>query len=230
MRAGQASPSESQGGGSAAQESAYYLFAHDRQVYGPAQKDTLLQWALEGLVTADCWLFDEVTDTWLRAQEMGPLRPLLAARAPKKEPDPSPDLETGQLRRVRLFSELDPEEIKVVASFLTRVLIPGSKPVTRKEALQQCMYIVLSGEAVAFRLVGQSVQRVATFGPGDSFGEEFIIRPGPAPYDVDARTETVLLKFKHANFHRLGEDHPHLANQILKQALLIASFRWHGIR
>lgn len=107
---------------------------------------------------------------------------------------------TTRARLVRMAAQMD--EITVSrGSVLTREGRPGHS-----------FYIVIAGQAVA-RIAGDEV---ATFGPGDFFGEISMIDRDPAVATVSATTDCTLMVMSHDQFRRALVSDPDLEVAVTK--------------
>src|SRR5664279_387024 len=96
-------------------EETYRVWACDNQVYGPVDWPVLMQWAEEGRVTRDTWVFLEETHEWRPASKIEPLRDTFPAgettlflrRLPAEEGGIQPE----ELRQFAVLSSLSNHEL-----------------------------------------------------------------------------------------------------------------------
>ena len=87
------------------------------------------------------------------------------------------------------------------------------------------MYLVLAGEMRARMMIGGKETILATFEPGDFFGDMALFDNGPRSADVVANADSVLLKISTVNFNRLTREAPALATPFLQATARTLSSR-----
>ncbi len=117
----------------------------------------------------------------------------------------------AELRNVPLFSECTNRQLRRLAALGTQVPIEVGQEVTVAEAPGAEWFVVLSGKA-SCRVRGS---QVASFGPGDFFGELSLIDGSARSASVVAETPMQLLDFNRAEFGRLLEVAPSVARKML---------------
>ena len=192
----------------------YYVFAEDRQIYGPATLGVLQEWAAQGLVSSETWVFDEDANTWKKGRQIKEMRHVIPIPVITAETGCS-DLSTNQLRRIRLFSDMDDSQVQEIMPYLAKVQFPALKPVVRKGEHGSYMYLLLSGEAVVTTTVDGISKVLNTLRPGDFFGELTLFEEGPRPCDISANTDCTFLRLKHQDFQTITAKHPELAARFL---------------
>ncbi|MDD2708630.1 MAG: cyclic nucleotide-binding domain-containing protein [Verrucomicrobiae bacterium] len=191
----------------------YYVFAADRQVYGPANLSLLQDWIAQGLIDGESWVYDEGNDVWRRVKSIKELRSSLQSPIALKEDES--DVSPAHLRRIRLFSDMDDHQLKEILSYLKKVSIPAMQPVARKGAHSTSMHLLLSGEASMFTIVDGMQKGLATIQVGDFFGESTLIEEGPCPFDINTTQECVFLRLRHSDFQDMLCKQPDLAARFL---------------
>jgi CRP/FNR family cyclic AMP-dependent transcriptional regulator len=78
------------------------------------------------------------------------------------------------------------------------------------------MYFILQGELRARVMVGDKETLLATFGPGDFFGDMSLFDQGPRSADVIANADSIVLKMSNVAFDRLTREAPALATPFLQ--------------
>jgi len=78
------------------------------------------------------------------------------------------------------------------------------------------MYLILEGELRARTMSGAKETILATFGPGDFFGDMSLFDHGPRSADVVANADSTVLKFSTTAFNRLMLETPDLAAPFLQ--------------
>jgi CRP-like cAMP-binding protein len=78
------------------------------------------------------------------------------------------------------------------------------------------MFLILQGELRARVMVGDKETILATFGPGDFFGDMSLFDQGPRSADVIANVDSTVLKISDVAFDRLTQEEPTLATPFLQ--------------
>ena len=78
------------------------------------------------------------------------------------------------------------------------------------------MFFILQGELRARVMVGEKETILATFGPGDFFGDMSLFDRGPRSADVIANVDSIVLKMSDVAFDRLTREAPTLATPFLQ--------------
>jgi len=116
-----------------------------------------------------------------------------------------------RLASVPLFSGLEKDELNVVAGLGTEVPVSEGQKLTTEGGVAHEAFLVMSGTANCLR----GGEEVATFGPGDFFGEMALISHGPRTATVTATSGMVVRAFDEGEFRRMLHDSPHVAVKIL---------------
>src|SRR5689334_9919419 len=102
----------------------YYIFAEDRQAYGPADANVLREWAQNGSVSPESWVYAQKSDTWCRAKQIAILQQALPTASPTPEPTGTPSgLKGGQLRRIRLFADMSDQQAEQFVNLVEKVKV-----------------------------------------------------------------------------------------------------------
>jgi CRP-like cAMP-binding protein len=116
-----------------------------------------------------------------------------------------------RLASVPLFSGLQPDELEVVAGLGTEVPVAEGVELTTEGGTAHEAFLVMSGSASCER----DGHEVATFGPGDFFGEMALISGGPRTATVTATSAMTVRAFEEGEFRRMLYDSPNVAVKIL---------------
>lgn len=195
----------------------YFVFAEDRQVYGPADPELLKQWAQDGLISSQSWVYIERSDTWTRGEKITALNGQLASSTPLAEaPTASASgLKPSQLRRIRLFADMADAQIEKFLQLVEKVKVRSFQNVVRQGEHGDSMFLILEGEArVATRQNGKE-DTIATLSIGDFFGEVALLDNGPRSADVIANKDCVLLKLTKQNLENIISQEPEIASRFL---------------
>jgi CRP/FNR family transcriptional regulator, cyclic AMP receptor protein len=117
-----------------------------------------------------------------------------------------------RLAGVPLFAGLDRDELVALASLGTDVDVAEGQELTRQGEIGHEAFLVLEGTARCIR----DGEEVATFGPGDYFGEMALLAHGPRTATVVAATPMVVRAFHQTEFNELLERLPRVAVPLLK--------------
>ena len=117
----------------------------------------------------------------------------------------------AQLRDVSLFSNCTNKQLQRVAGLGTQSSVREGRSVTVSGAPGSECFIVLSGRA-SCRVSGRTV---ATFGPGDIFGELSLIDGGSRTASVVAEAPMQVLALSRGEFGQLLEVAPSIARAML---------------
>jgi CRP/FNR family cyclic AMP-dependent transcriptional regulator len=96
---------------------------------------------------------------------------------------------TESLRRVPLFAGLDRKELELLAKLAKEQRYEPGATIVKAGAGGHGLYIIKEGNVSVVR----DGKKVASFGPGQFFGEVAVLDGGPRTADVNADTETVCL-------------------------------------
>ncbi len=117
-----------------------------------------------------------------------------------------------RLAAVPLFAGLGRDELKAVASLGTDIDVEEGKELARQGEAGHEAFLVLEGTASCRR----DGEEVATFGPGDFFGEMALLAHGPRTATVVALTPMVVRAFAQGEFNGLLETTPGVAVPLLR--------------
>ena len=194
----------------------FYVFAEDRQVYGPADVLLLKQWTAEGLVSAETWIFQEEANTWSKASRIAVLKGLLSMPTPLPAASRGAvGLRAGQLRRIRLLADMTDEQAERFVSLVEKIQVRAFASIVKQGEHGDSMFLILEGEARASMHVEGKENILMTLGVGDFFGEVALLDQGPRSADVIANKDCTLLQLSKSNFEVIVEKHPDLASRFL---------------
>lgn len=192
----------------------YFVFADDHQIYGPAHSELLQQWAKEGLISPESWIYNQNADRWLHAKKISVLDGLLVGKVPLAG-NSEVGLHGGQLRRIRLLADMTNEQAEKFVSLVEKVKIRALSPIVKQGEFGDSMFLLLDGEArVSFHRAGKE-DIITILGIGDFFGEIALFDQGPRSADVFANKDCTLLRLSKKNFNQIVEEHPDLASRFL---------------
>jgi CRP-like cAMP-binding protein len=116
-----------------------------------------------------------------------------------------------QLAAVPLLSSFSKRELTKVARAADEVHVPAGRMVVEQGHVGHECFVILSGDAS----VTVDGKEIATFGPGDHFGELALLDGGPRTATVTATSELDLLVLGQRQFLGLLEELPALGRKML---------------
>ena len=116
------------------------------------------------------------------------------------------------LRSSPLFRVLDEADVRALAAHLSLERFPAGELVIREGEPGDTCYLIRAGQAgvVTRDLIGQEVL-LATFGPGDSFGESALVAERPRSATIRAVTDLEVYALSRAELDRLEAAYPRFA-------------------
>lgn len=204
----------------------YYVFAEDHRIYGPAKPELLRQWAKNGLLSLETWIYQERINLWNKAKEISILNSLLAIPTPLPEASRSAvGLHGSQLRRIRLFADMTNEQAETFINLLEKIRVGPFAAIVKQGEHGDSMFLLLEGEArVTVNIQGKE-DMITMLGVGDFFGEIALLDSGPRSANVIANKDCTLLQLSKNNFEQIVQQQPDLACRFL-----IAMNRFLGTR
>ena len=124
--------------------------------------------------------------------------------------------EVEVLRKVALFSGIDPGKLKLLAFTSERVNFAKGQDLMRQGEVGDAAYLILNGEADVFVDAGGGPVKVASAGRNSCVGEMAILRDQPRSATVTAATEVATLKITKEGFLQLLEDSPKIAIELMR--------------
>jgi CRP/FNR family transcriptional regulator, cyclic AMP receptor protein len=118
---------------------------------------------------------------------------------------------TDHLSKVPLFSALSTRELQKIAKASDEIRVPSGKVLVEQERTGREAFVILDGTAV----VKRNGRKVATFGPGDTFGELALLDRGPRTATVQAETDMEVLVLGQREFSGIIDEVPGLAHKLL---------------
>ncbi len=116
------------------------------------------------------------------------------------------------LQNVWLFSACTSKELGRIASLVDEAEVPKGATLTKEGAIGKEFFAVSEGKATA-KLRGK---KLASYGPGDFFGEMALIDQGPRSATITADTPMMLYVLDSRSFSTLIDRHPAVARKILR--------------
>jgi CRP-like cAMP-binding protein len=204
----------------------FFIWGLDDVPYGPVELPALVDWIKDERVLADTWVFTRRDRVWQRASDISELKMFFsrkAARVPDESPRPT--ITPGSLRRIKILADLNDAQLDHLSQFMELQRVSQWAEVVKQGDVGDAMFFVLEGELRARVVVGGKETILATFGPGDFFGDMSLFDRGPRSADVIANFESSVLKITATAFERLAREAPALAAPFLQATARTLSAR-----
>ncbi|HWD94161.1 MAG TPA: cyclic nucleotide-binding domain-containing protein [Verrucomicrobiae bacterium] len=192
----------------------YFIWGIDDSPYGPVELPTLINWVKDERVLAHTWVYSRRDSAWQKAADITELKMFFGKKFTRL--DDSPVVTPGALRRIKILAELNDAQLSHLSDFMELQQIQQWNTVVRQGEPGDAMYLILEGELRARIMVGDRESVLATFGPGDFFGDMALFDHGPRSADIIANVESTLLKISSIAFARLAKEAPALATPFLQ--------------
>lgn len=192
----------------------FFIWGIDDSPYGPVELPTLVNWIKDERVLADTWVFTRRDSKWQRAADITELKMFFGQKIVRS--GTSPIITPGSLRRVKILADLNDAQLSHLSDFLELQPVTQWTVVVRQGDCGDAMFLVLAGELRARVMVGEQETTLATFGPGDFFGDMALFDQGPRSADVVANVDSTLLRLSAVSFERLAKEAPSLATPFLQ--------------
>ncbi|MBL6842015.1 MAG: Crp/Fnr family transcriptional regulator [Limisphaerales bacterium] len=206
------------------QQGNFKVWASDQQIYGPISLQILLEWAAEGRINAQTWVFCCDTRKWYTAGKMKTISNVF--KDPLDQPAQINEMVSpGQANdficseQLRLFDALvgiEKDDLETLINFCEVVTIRRGDFLCRKSEPADGMFLVISGQlkVVNTSMIGKQ-ELLAQISEGQFVGELSIFLQGGRSADVVASTHTTLLKLCAANLSLIIDTQPKLAAHFL---------------
>ena len=195
----------------------FFIWGIDDSPYGPVELPVLIDWISDERVLADTWIFARRDGSWQRATEIPGLQAYFSQTiVPDSAASSGADIAPGSLRRIKILSQLNDAQLDRLAEFMELHQVPQWMAVVKQGDAGNGMFLILQGELRARVMVGEKETILATFGPGDFFGDMSLFDHGPRSADVIANADSIVLKISDVAFDRLTREAPALATPFLQ--------------
>jgi len=204
----------------------YFIWGVDDSSYGPVELPVLLDWIRDERVVPETWVFSRQANHWLRASELPELKDQFTLKFTSvPETTPRVGLKPGSLRRIKILADLNDAQLAHLAEYLELQEVSQWSVLFTQGEHSDAMFLVLAGELRARTMVNGRETILATFGPGDFFGDLALFDHGPRSADVVANQDSTLLKISSIAFQRLTREAPALATPFLQATARTLSAR-----
>ena len=189
----------------------------DDSPYGPVELPVLIDWIADERVVPETWVFARNAGNWQRAAEIPELKNHFSLKL-SAVPGASSrvGIKPGSLRRIKILADLKDAQLAHLAEYMELQEVSQWSVLFSQGDNSDSMFLVLAGELRARTVVGGKETILATFGPGDFFGDMALFDHGPRSADVVANVDSTLLKITSVSFDRLTREAPALATPFLQ--------------
>jgi len=195
----------------------FFIWGIDDTPYGPVALPVLIDWISDERVLADTWVFARRDGSWRRAAEIPGLQAYFSQTIiPDSAASSGAGIAPGSLRRIKILSQLNDAQLDRLAEFMELHQVPQWSAAVKQGDTGDGMFLILQGELRARVMVGDQETILATFGPGDFFGDMSLFDRGPRSADVIANVDSTVLKISDVAFDRLTREAPALATPFLQ--------------
>ncbi len=125
--------------------------------------------------------------------------------------------EVELLRRIPIFSKIEPAKLKLLAFTSDCIAYTPSQVIFRQGEMGDAAYIIIEGEAEVFVTGPKGEVKVATLGPNDIVGEIAILCDVPRTASVRAASRLVTLRISKDLFFQLVNEFPEMAVEIMRE-------------
>ena len=204
----------------------YFIWGIDDAPYGPVELPVLLDWIKDERVLADTWVFARSAGNWQRAGDIADLKKHFgSASQPAFNKPAGKGITPGMLRRIKILADLNDAQLAHLSDFMELQEVLQWAVIFKQGDASDSMYLVMSGELRARMMVGGKETILATFGPGEFFGDMALFDQGPRSADVLANVDSTLFKISSTSFDRLTREAPALATPFLQATARTLSAR-----
>lgn len=119
-------------------------------------------------------------------------------------------MDGSQVKKIKIFSDLGDDELKVITTFATTKKVPAGEIAVREGDFANRFMAIEEGEARVIR-DGSEVGRL---GPGEIFGEIGLIERETRTATVEAITDLHLIEIEHWELQRMKKAIPHVYKRI----------------
>ena len=127
-------------------------------------------------------------------------------------------VEAADLKRVSLFADLDPRQLKKLARlFRERTLVQNTSPVQEGTMSGLGFFVITEGEA-SVSIAGSVLKKL---GPGDHFGEIALVNEAARTATVTADTDLRVLEIPFYDFRDFALANPDVTWKLLQHVVAL---------
>ncbi len=204
----------------------YFIWGMDDSSYGPVELPVLIDWIHDERVAPETWVFSRQASHWQRASELPELKDQFDLKLTGElDTARRVSIKPGSLRRIKILADLNDAQLAHLAEYMELQEVSQWSVLFNQGDHSDSMYLVLAGELRARTMANDRETIVATFGPGDFFGDLALFDHGPRSADLVANVDSTLLKITSVAFDRLTREAPALATPFLQATARTLSAR-----
>ena len=192
----------------------FFIWGIDDSPYGPVPLPVLLDWIKDERVLPDTWIFTRNGGVWQKASDFPQLKEYFDEN-PFTDTPPA-RFKPGSLRRIKILADMKDAQLAHLADFLELHEVLQHTVIVRQADPGDAMFLILSGELRARKVINDREAILTTFGPGDFFGEMSLFDQGPRSADVVANVDSTVLRLTTTAFQTLTREMPSLATPFLQ--------------
>ena len=199
----------------------FKVWGVDNMVYGPVELPTLIEWVKDERVTPNTWIYSETDEQWRKAPKVPEIslffrqRTAAVSATEAASGSEAAQFTTGALRRVKIFSEFDDQQLTRFIAFMEVLRLQQWTEIVKQGDEGDDMFLILEGEVRVRLLIGGKETTLATLNAGEFFGEISLFDSGPRSADAVANRDVVLLKITAQSFEQVVHQAPDLAAPFL---------------
>src|SRR5438874_6927187 len=157
------------------QEQTYRVWACDNQIYGPVPWAVLVQWAEEGRVLRDTWIYLEATQEWRAAHKIEPLHDYFPPGETTiflhKQSMEQGGIAPEELRQFAVLSSLSNHELAQLIRLGDLVHAQPGEIILKRGDPGDALFFLLAGSVRARIFVGGEEKTLARMTAGEFFGD-----------------------------------------------------------
>ena len=198
----------------------FRLWAEDKQVYGPVDTATLIQWIHDDRVFPETFVQSQSDQRWRRAGGVQALHAQFAAatEAGLSTAAGGPSPSASDLRGLPVFADLSNDELAQIAALGQFYEAEQSKLIVQQGDPCDAVYFILEGELRARLIIGvvdRMDKTLSKMKAGEFFGELGMFLQDKRTADVVAETPCLLFRMSTNAFELLIKQIPALGSRIL---------------
>jgi hypothetical protein len=120
------------------------------------------------------------------------------------------------LREIPIFSDLSPEDLKLIAESAREEWYPQNTVIFRQGEEGNVMFVIAEGHLNVMRTVNGLEQRLAQRGPGDFVGEMAVIESAPRLATLHTETDVRVLAIDGETFKGILRERPDVSFAVLR--------------
>jgi hypothetical protein len=194
----------------------FFVWGIDHAPYGPVELPTVVSWVQDDRVQSDTWVFVRRAGCWQRASDIAELKMIFGRKNAASSVSMTGAVTPGTLRRIKILAGLSDAQLAHLVDYLELQRISQWEVIVKQGDPGDAMFLILEGELRARVITNGRETTLATFGPGEFFGDMALFDHGPRSADVVANADSTVLRLSFTAFDRLTREAPALATPFLQ--------------